>query len=188
MGAPGRALPEWVDFALSVRHYLGLSTPRSLPAGDGAIRPIGSCQGSSGAGRSACTGHGRHGSGPGSTGRRSPPASNVRNVAWMSFPPHHEPTATPGGHTGQSWGAIGTGWFRQPNSFERLSSHGAMAKPLVSDELWKVIEPLLPPEPPKPSDGRPRVPTEPRSRATCSSSGAASPGRCSHIRWTAAQA
>nr|MBO2490495.1 IS5/IS1182 family transposase [Rhodothermus marinus]MBO2493001.1 IS5/IS1182 family transposase [Rhodothermus marinus] len=25
-----------------------------------------------------------------------------------------------------------------------------MAKPLVSDELWAVIEPLLPPEPPKP--------------------------------------
>jgi transposase len=25
-----------------------------------------------------------------------------------------------------------------------------MAKELVSDELWEVIEPLLPPEPPKP--------------------------------------
>ena len=32
-----------------------------------------------------------------------------------------------------------------------------MAKPLVTDELWNVIEPLLPPEPPKPQGGRPRV-------------------------------
>lgn len=33
-----------------------------------------------------------------------------------------------------------------------------MAKPLVSDELWKTIAPLLPPEPLKPKGGRPRVP------------------------------
>ncbi len=33
-----------------------------------------------------------------------------------------------------------------------------MAKPLVSDELWALVEPLLPPEPPKPKGGRPRVP------------------------------
>ena len=32
-----------------------------------------------------------------------------------------------------------------------------MAKELVSDELWAVIEPLLPPEPPKAKGGRPRV-------------------------------
>jgi transposase len=32
-----------------------------------------------------------------------------------------------------------------------------MAKQLVSDELWKIIEPLLPEEPPKPKGGRPRV-------------------------------
>jgi transposase len=32
-----------------------------------------------------------------------------------------------------------------------------MAKELVSDELWEVIEPLLPPEAPKPQEGRPRV-------------------------------
>ena len=33
-----------------------------------------------------------------------------------------------------------------------------MAKQLITDELWAVIEPLLPPEPEKPRGGRPRVP------------------------------
>ena len=33
-----------------------------------------------------------------------------------------------------------------------------MSKPLVPDELWDTIAPLLPPEPPKPKGGRPRVP------------------------------
>lgn len=32
-----------------------------------------------------------------------------------------------------------------------------MAKELVTDELWETIEPLLPPEPPKPEGGRPRI-------------------------------
>ena len=31
-----------------------------------------------------------------------------------------------------------------------------MSKPLVSDDLWAVVEPLLPPELPKPKGGRPR--------------------------------
>src|SRR5918992_491323 len=32
-----------------------------------------------------------------------------------------------------------------------------MAKKLVTDELWEVVEPLLPEEPPKPKGGRPRI-------------------------------
>ena len=32
-----------------------------------------------------------------------------------------------------------------------------MAKELVTDELWEVIEPLLPEEPTKPKGGRPRI-------------------------------
>src|SRR5829696_5048544 len=39
-----------------------------------------------------------------------------------------------------------------------------MSKPLVSDERWSVIEPLLPPEPPKPKGGRPSSP--PRATLT----------------------
>ena len=33
-----------------------------------------------------------------------------------------------------------------------------MSKLLVTDALWAVVEPLLPPEPPKPKGGRLRVP------------------------------
>lgn len=32
-----------------------------------------------------------------------------------------------------------------------------MAKPLLTDELWERIKPHVPPEPPKPKGGRPRV-------------------------------
>ena len=32
-----------------------------------------------------------------------------------------------------------------------------MSKPLVSDELWALVAPLLPPEPAKPKGGRPRI-------------------------------
>lgn len=32
-----------------------------------------------------------------------------------------------------------------------------MKRPLVTDELWSIVEPLLPAEPPKPKGGRPRV-------------------------------
>ena len=33
-----------------------------------------------------------------------------------------------------------------------------MAKPLLTDGLWQRIKPHLPPEPPKPKGGRPRLP------------------------------
>ena len=33
-----------------------------------------------------------------------------------------------------------------------------MSRRLVSDELWLIVEPLLPLEPPKPKGGRPRLP------------------------------
>jgi transposase len=33
-----------------------------------------------------------------------------------------------------------------------------MAKQIVPDELWSILEPLIPPEPAKPYGGRPRVP------------------------------
>ena len=33
-----------------------------------------------------------------------------------------------------------------------------MAKPLLTDELWQRIKPHIPPGPPKPKGGRPRVP------------------------------
>jgi transposase len=39
-----------------------------------------------------------------------------------------------------------------------------MAKELVSDKLWEIVEPLLPHEPPKPEGGRPRI--EDRSALT----------------------
>jgi transposase len=32
-----------------------------------------------------------------------------------------------------------------------------MTKELVTDELWEIVEPLLPDEPPKPKGGRPRI-------------------------------
>ena len=32
-----------------------------------------------------------------------------------------------------------------------------MSKPLVGDELWALVAPLLPAEPPKPKGGRPRI-------------------------------
>jgi len=33
-----------------------------------------------------------------------------------------------------------------------------MSKPLVPDDLWAIVAPLLPPERPRPNGGRPRVP------------------------------
>lgn len=36
---------------------------------------------------------------------------------------------------------------------------GSSPTALVPDELWVAVEPLMPREPPKTKDGRPRVPT-----------------------------
>jgi transposase len=41
---------------------------------------------------------------------------------------------------------------------EAAYSFPAMSAPLVPNDLWEAIEPLLPEEPPKPKGGRPRVP------------------------------
>jgi len=51
-----------------------------------------------------------------------------------------------------------------------------MAKPLVSDELWAVIESLLPPEPPKSRGGMPRIPDRAALTGILSYSKAAAPG------------
>ena len=34
----------------------------------------------------------------------------------------------------------------------------AIKKPLLPDDLWAIVEPLLPLDPPRPKGGRPRVP------------------------------
>ena len=65
-----------------------------------------------------------------------------------------------------------------------------MAKELVTDELWEVIEPLLPKEPPKPKGGRPRI----DDRAVLTGilcilfvlKSGIPPGRCCPRRWAAA--
>src|SRR4051794_40224275 len=47
------------------------------------------------------------------------------------------------------------------NGGTKRAGSGCMAKPFVSDNLWAVIEPLLPPERPRPKGGRPPLPHRP---------------------------
>jgi hypothetical protein len=61
---------------------------------------------------------------------------------------------------GQAW----VGFLPANSAFQNLDGRQGrtdlriMAKPLISDELWSVIDPLLPPERPKPKGGRPIIP------------------------------
>jgi hypothetical protein len=61
-----------------------------------------------------------------------------------------------------------------------------MARELVTDELWGVIESLQPEEPPKPNGGSHASMTGQLSLAYCLSSRAAYPGRCWLKRWDVA--
>ncbi len=45
----------------------------------------------------------------------------------------------------------------QPLGHPWAGSLEGVGRRLVSDELWEAVEPLLPPEPPKPKGGRPRL-------------------------------
>jgi transposase len=46
----------------------------------------------------------------------------------------------------------------QPRTRRGCPDVRGMAAHTVPDALWSIVEPLLPPEPPKPKGGRPRVP------------------------------
>ena len=65
-----------------------------------------------------------------------------------------------------------------------------MAKPLVTDELWEMIGPLVPDEPPKPKGRRPRIPNPAAlSGILFVLKTGTFPGRCSpRRRWAAAVA
>jgi len=63
-----------------------------------------------------------------------------------------------------------------------------MAAPLVSDALWALIEPLLPPEPPKPKGGGLGWTTARPWPASCLCCAPAFLGNCCRWRWAAVQA
>ncbi len=60
-----------------------------------------------------------------------------------------------------------------------------MAKEIISDELWAVIEPLLPPPKPRPKSGRPPIPDRKVLTGIWLVLMTASPGRCPPRRWAA---
>jgi transposase len=43
-------------------------------------------------------------------------------------------------------------------SLQLVDANAELWEPNISDRLWRAIEPLLPPTPPRPEGGRPRVP------------------------------
>ena len=60
-----------------------------------------------------------------------------------------------------------------------------MANKLVTDELWEVIEPLLPEEPPKLHGGRPRIDDRAALTGILFVLKSGIPGRCCPRRWDA---
>jgi transposase len=107
--------------------------------------------------------------GPGSVGESATTTSDVLIPPW--------PGAHPTKHMGQtkekdwrpelnqnrayssrqSFRSIGTASLSAPNELVERRCWG-MAKPVVADDLWTAVAPLLPPERPKPKGGRPRLP------------------------------
>jgi len=63
-----------------------------------------------------------------------------------------------------------------------------MAKLLVTDELWEVIEPLLPEEPPKLKGSRPRIDDRAALTGILFVLKTGILGRCCPKRWAAAPA
>jgi transposase len=48
--------------------------------------------------------------------------------------------------------------LRDANKTSHSLVSWSMAKQLVDDKLWAILEPLIPPTPPRPKGGRPRIP------------------------------
>ena len=49
-------------------------------------------------------------------------------------------------------------WLGRCLLWHNVMEDTMMAKSLLTDELWERIKPHIPPEPPKPGGGRPRIP------------------------------